>query len=259
MMKKTLQTANILALVITIIMNYLSNTGIFHGSTMATVSAQYQNLFTPSGYAFSIWGLIYIALIAFVIYQSKGLFKKADTPPVVSEIGWMFVISCMANCLWILTWLYDFTGVSVLVMLVLLFSLLRIVVLTRMELDLVPFKRVALVWWPFSLYVGWIMVAIIANTAAYLTKIQWNGFGLSEITWTIIMICVAGFAYLFITWNRNMREAAFVGVWGLAAVANANWNETKSVSFAAVVVALIIALSGAVHGYKNRNNPFIIK
>ncbi|WP_221392209.1 tryptophan-rich sensory protein [Dyadobacter sp. NIV53] len=257
-MKKTLQAANILALIITIIMNYLSNTGVFNGNTMATVSARYQNLFTPSGYAFSIWGFIYIGLIAFVIHQGKGLFKKGYTPSIVEEIGWAFVISCVANCLWILAWLYEFTGASVLIMIVLLVSLLRIIILTRMELDLVPFKRVALVWWPFSLYLGWIMVAVIANTAAYLTKIEWNGFGISDTGWTIMMICVAGAAYLFITWNRNMREAAFVGAWGLAAVASANWNKTQSVAFAAINVTAILILSGLVHGYKNRKNPFII-
>lgn len=258
-MKKTLQMANILALIITIIMNYFSNTGVFNGNTMATVSAKYQNLFTPSGYAFSVWGLIYIGLIAFCIYQSKGLFNKAETRSVVTEIGWTFVVSCIANCLWILAWLYEFTGASVLVMVLLLVSLLRIIMLTRMELDLVPFKRVAFVWWPFSLYAGWIMVAIIANIAAYLTKIQWNGFGISDTNWTVIMLCVAGILFLFLTWNRNMRECAFVGAWGIAAVANANWNGNQTVAFTAATVAVIIVISGAIHGYLNRSQPFIMK
>jgi len=67
-MKKIYQITNGVALVITVIINYLSNTGIFNGETMATVSAKYQNLFTPAGYAFSIWGLIYLGLFGFVIY-----------------------------------------------------------------------------------------------------------------------------------------------------------------------------------------------
>src|SRR4051812_49151643 len=104
-MTKTLQAANILALIVTIVMNYLSNTGIFNGSTMATVSARYQNYFTPAGYAFSVWGLIYLVLSAFVIYQSKGLFGSGKTPDIVGRIGWAFVASCVANCLWIIAWL----------------------------------------------------------------------------------------------------------------------------------------------------------
>ena len=238
-------------------MNYLSNTGVFNDSTMASVSAKYQNLFTPAGYAFSIWGLIYLELIAFCIYQSKGLFKRAEVPAVVSEVGWLFVLSCIANCLWILAWLYDYTGASVIIMLLLLFFLLRIIIQTRMELDLVRFKTVAFVWWPFSMYAGWITVALVANVAAYLTKIEWNGFGISEVSWTVIMICVAGIVHLALTWIRNMREAAFVGAWALVAVAVANWNGNQTIVYAAIGISAILIISSGIHGYQNRANPYI--
>ncbi|KAA6437028.1 tryptophan-rich sensory protein [Dyadobacter flavalbus] len=258
-MKKTLQFSNIIALIITVVMNYLSNTGIFNGNTMATVSAKYQNSFTPSGYAFSIWGIIYLGLAAFAIHQSKGLFKKVESPSVVTSIGWLFVISCAANCAWILAWLYDFTGLSVIIMAILLFSLLRIVITTRMELDTVPFKKVALEWWPFSIYTGWILVAIIANIAAYLTKINWNGFGISGESWTIIMICLAAVINLYLIWNRNMRETALAGAWGITAVAVVNWNEAQSVAYTAVIAAAFLVLNTAVHAYRNRGNFFILK
>lgn len=257
-MTKTLQIANILALIVTVIMNYLSNTGIFNDNTMATVSAEYQNFFTPSGYAFSIWGVIYIGLAAFVVYQSRGLFSEKKAPDVVSKIGWLFVLSCVANCLWIIAWLYDFTGASVLIMMALLASLLGIVFRTRMELDLITMKKIALEWWPFALYLGWITVALIANIAAYLTKIGWDGFGISASTWTIIMICVAGFVQLFLTWNRNLREAAMVGAWGLAAVAVANWNENQAIAFTAVAVVAIIMISNGAHAYVNRGKHYLV-
>lgn len=257
-MKKTLQLSNIIALVITIIMNYLSNTGVFNQSTMASVSAKYQNLFTPAGYAFSIWGLIYIGLIAFAIYQSRGLFNQKEAPDVVDKIGWMFVFSCIANCLWILAWLYDYTGTSVIIMTALLLSLCSIVVRTRMEFDLITFKRVALEWWPFAIYFGWITVAIIANIAAYLTKIKWDGFGISAANWTIIMILAAMLINLFVTWTRNLRESASVGIWALIAVAVANWEVDKSVAYAAVIASVIIFISCGAHSYKNRGQAFIM-
>ncbi|WP_159469968.1 tryptophan-rich sensory protein [Dyadobacter sp. 3J3] len=257
-MKKTLQLSNIIALIITIIMNYLSNTGIFNQSTMASVSAKYQNLFTPAGYAFSIWGLIYIGLIAFAIYQSQGLFNSKETPDVVGKIGWMFVLSCVANCLWILAWLYDYTGASVIIMTALLLSLCSIVVRTRMEFDLITFKRVALEWWPFAMYFGWITVAIIANVAAYLTKIQWDGFGISAVNWTIIMILAAMFINLFVTWNRNLRESASVGIWALIAVAVANWELNKTVAYSAIIASVIIFISCGAHSFKNKGKAFII-
>ncbi|MBE9461554.1 tryptophan-rich sensory protein [Dyadobacter subterraneus] len=257
-MKKTLQLSNIIALVVTIIMNYLSNTGVFNQSTMATVSAKYQNLFTPAGYAFSIWGLIYIGLIAFAIYQSQGLFNNKETPAVVEKIGWMFVISCIANCLWILAWLYDYTGASVIIMTVLLLSLCSIIIRTRMEFDLITFKRVALEWWPFAIYFGWITVAIIANVAAYLTKIQWDGFGISAENWTITMILAAMLINLFVTWNRNLRESASVGVWALIAVAVANWEVNKTVAYTAIAASVVIFISCGAQSYKNKGKAFII-
>jgi len=226
-MKKALQIANGIALIATIVINYLSNTGVFNGNTMKTISDKYHNYFTPAGYAFSIWGLIYIGLLAFVIYTGRGLFKKVNDEWPVLEIGWWFVTSCAANSFWVIAWLYDYIGLSVLLMIILLFSLLKIVLNTRMELDDLPLKKIAFVWWPFCLYSGWISVALIADIAAYLTKIKWNGFGISEIAWTLIMIVIAGILNLVMTWNRNMREFALAAAWALIAIAVSNWNRTK--------------------------------
>ena len=257
-MKKTLQIANIIALIVTIVINYLSNTGVFNGNTMASVSASYQNLFTPAGYAFSIWGIIYLGLAAFVVYQSKGLFKSGETPSIVPKVGWAFVISCAANSLWVLAWLYDYTGISVIIMTGLFLSLVRIMLNTRMELDLVSFKTVVFEWWPFAIYLGWIAVALIANIAAYLTKIEWGGFGISNVSWTIIMIVTATGLNLFLTWNRALRESAMVGAWALVAIAVSNWNGEQSIVQSAIVAAAILLINNAIHAYVNRGNHFII-
>lgn len=255
-MKKIIQIANILALIGTLIINYLSNTGIFNGNTMATVSARYQNYFTPAGYAFAIWGLIYIGLLAFVIYQGRSLFKKTANEWPVLEIGWWFVISCVANSLWVFAWLYDYTGLSVIIMIVLLISLIKIIINTRMELDDLPLKKIAFVWWPFCLYSGWITVALVADMAAWLTKIHWNGFGISGVVWAIIMIIIAGVINLIVTWKRNMREYALVGAWALVAIAVANWNSKQSIFIAAIGVAVVLVISSGIHAYINREtNP----
>ena len=252
-MQKRLSVANIFALIVTIVLNYLSNTGIFNGNTMSTVSAAYQNLFTPAGYAFSIWGLIYLGLAAFVIYHAVVSFKSNQENNVVLKVGWWFVISCIANCAWIFAWLYDYTGLSVIIMIMLLFSLMMIVLKTRMELDDLPMKQIAFVWWPFSLYAGWITVALIANIAAWLTKINWDGFGISAITWTIIMIIIAGIIYLLMTWQRNMREYALVGVWGLLAIAVANWTTEPSIVQSSIIISVILFVSSTVHAIRNRS------
>jgi hypothetical protein len=255
-MKKTLSILNVVALIGTIIINYLSNTGVFNGNTMATVSDKYHNYFTPAGYAFSIWGLIYLGLLAFVVYQGRIVFKIVSDDWPVPQIGWWFIISCVANSFWVIAWLYDYVGVSVILMIILWGSLIKIILATRMELDDLPIKKIAFVWWPFCLYSGWISVALVADIAAWLTKIKWNGFGISEIVWTLIMIIVAGAINLFITWKRNMREFALAGAWALIAIAVENWNGEQSIKATAIIVAIILLLSSGIHSYQNRKtNP----
>ena len=209
-MKKILQIANGIAIVATIVINYLSNTGIFNGNSVENVSDKYHNYFTPAGYAFSIWGLIYLGLLGFVFYTGSSLFKKnlehnnLDND-VLLKIGWRFVISCIGNCLWINAWLYGYIGITVILMFIVLFSLLMIIINTRMELDFHPVKKYLFIFWPFAIYAGWISVALIADIAAWLTKINWSGWGISQIIWTIIVIIIAGLLNVAMVWKRNLR------------------------------------------------------
>lgn len=257
-MKKQLQVLNGIMLIITIVLSYLSNSGVFNGNTMASVSSKYDNLFTPAGYAFSIWGLIYLCLLGFVVYYGRSLFiatKKEDQ--TVEDVGWWFVLSCLANSTWVMLWIYDYILISVLMMIVLLFSLLKIVLNTHMELHNVPFKKFMFLWWPFCFYSGWVSVALIANIAAYLTKIGWDGFGISETMWTVVMIIIAVVSDVFMIWKRNMREFALVGVWSLIAIAVANQYEDKMIYWTALAMALFIFINLSIHGYQNRKtNPF---
>ena len=258
-MKKTLQVANGIALIFTIVMNYLSNTGIFNGNTMKTVSDKYHNYFTPAGYAFSIWGLIYLGLLGFVIYTGCGLFKKetqteSQENSSVLKIGWWFVISCVGNSLWVIAWLYDYIGLSIILMLIILFSLLKIIINTRMELDFHPFKKYLFIYWPFAFYAGWVSVAFIADIAAWLTKINWNGFGVSEINWTIIMIIVAGLVNVWMVWKRNLREFGLVGIWALMAISVSNKGGVASIIYACYIVSAIILLSIIMNKFKNRKS-----
>jgi hypothetical protein len=255
--KRALQIANGVAFVAVIIVNYLSATGAINGINVAEISGRYHNLFTPADYAFSIWSLIYIALFGFAIYQGLSLFKKDADDSIVLSIGWWFVLSCIANCLWIISWIYGYISLSVLIMIFLLFSLIQIMLKTNMEMELISIKKIALTWWPFCLYAGWITVALIADIAAWLTKIGWSGFGLSEMGWAIIMILIAGGINVAMIWTRNMREFALVGIWGLAAIAAANWSSIQAVAYTAVILAGVLFMNIVIHGFINRNRSFL--
>jgi hypothetical protein len=250
-MKKVLPIANAIALIITIIINYLSNTGAFGGNTMATVSAKYPTLFTPAAYAFTIWIAIYLGLLGFVVYQFRSG-PGSESPTTVQQIGWWFVLSCAANCCWVLAWLYGWTGLSVLIMLALLLSLLQIILRTDMELTDPPLRLIASVWWPFCLYSGWITVAFLANITVWLKRINWPEFEKSQPAWAIAMVLLAGVIYLFMTWRRNMREYAIVGAWALVAVAIADSHRSTAVCWTACTVAALLLISSGIHGYRNR-------
>ena len=257
-MKKTLQIANIIAFVVMVFVNYLSNTGAINNTTIGNVSDSLNTLFTPAGYAFSIWGIIYLFLLGFIIYQSRSLFKKVRDDEFILKIGWYFVLSCVANVLWITFWLYGYVNFSALCIFVLLYSLLKIILNNKMELWDAPISIIVFLWWPFVIYSGWITVASIVNVSAYLMDMGWDGFGISETTWAIIMIIIAGIINLLVIWKRNMREFGLVGIWALAAIAVANWEINQTVAYAAIFTAAILFGNVSIHGFKNREtSPFI--
>lgn len=243
---KIIAVLNGLALAATIAVSYLSNTGIFDGHTMATLSARYPTPVTPAPYAFSIWGLIYLSLIDFVAYYAYRAYRGLDDPALRID-GW-FLVTCIANCSWVLAWLYEYTGLSVLLMTLLLGALTRIIALTKMELTDPLWPEIVFVWWPFSFYAGWITVAILANVAAWLVKLQ---IGVSPVA-AIGGLLLAGITYLVMTWKRNMREYGFVGVWALIAIARAQWHQTPAVASVALALAAILFVSSTLHGWRNR-------
>lgn len=249
-MKKQLQIANGFFLVFTVIFNYLSNTGIFNGKTIGNVSDQYHNLFTPAGYAFSIWGVIYLLLLGFVIYTGRSLFNPAknEADDFVEKIGWWFVISCLANCAWIVTWLYGLTGLSVIVLVISLTCLLII-----LKHALIYTENNAKRWLiniPFQIYSGWVSVALIAATAAWLKKINWSGWGISEVNWTIILIIIASVIHLFMTWKKNAPIFALAAVWALVAIAQSNKMEISPVYWVAISAAILLFISSSAKMYQ---------
>lgn len=255
-MKKTLQIANIISFILVIIVNGLGGAGAINDTSIADISNANHNLFTPAGYAFFIWGFIYLLLLGFIIYQSRSLFKPVRDDEFILKTGWWFVLSCFANIMWITFWVYGFMEYSILAIFVLLYALLKIVMKNRMELWDAPISVIAFLWWPFVFYSGWVTVASIANVSAYLKSINWNAWGYSEVSWAVTLIIIAGIINLVVTWKRNMREFALVGAWALIAICVANWEVSPTVANSALAVAIVLIISSGYHGYLNRaTNP----
>jgi hypothetical protein len=236
--------------------NYASNIKLLANETVADVSHKYDTLFAPANYAFLIWPVIYLLCIGFVVYQ--WVLLKNDPNNYIQRTGLWFTLSNIANALWCYCWVHEWLGWCVLIILIQLFSLLILVVHLRLELDDEPVRNIFFVWWPICWYVGWMITATVACIAAWLVYIGWDGFGISDEVWTIIMIVVALVPYLFLHFKRNMREAATVGVWAFAAIAVRQLSVHRNIALAAVIAAVILCIVITIHFYKNRNYvPFI--
>lgn len=255
--QQTLSILNLLAVLFAIGINYYSQVYTIRGNRVSDMSDEYNNLFTPAGYAFSIWGVIFLAILIFAIYQIHRTFVRKQTFDFISQTGPWFVVANVANGLWIIAWLYDFTGVSVIVMLVILFSLIKIIINTNMERWRASAQTIVFGWWPISIYAGWIAVATIANIAAYFTKIGWEGGFLSPEYWTIIMIVIATALNVVLIFTRGMREFGVVGAWALIAIYVRHQLTHETIAILSLMGAAIILVTVFVHAFRNRKiNPF---
>jgi hypothetical protein len=200
--------------------NYLANALPIHGKTTGELADQYPNLFTPAGLTFSVWGLIYLLLAAFCVYQAKGLFgpgKAGEHRLPVRKIGYLFFISCLANISWIVAWHYERVGISVGIMAVLLFSLLPIYLRLRCDQQ-GTWQEKYLFQIPFSVYLGWISVASMANITAWLVDSGWSGGTLSEETWAIGLVGIAALLAIFMLMKTRDIAFALVITWALLGI-----------------------------------------
>ncbi|MBI9049966.1 MAG: tryptophan-rich sensory protein [Anaerolineaceae bacterium] len=209
------QLFNILATVFALVINYLANALPINGIDTGEISDNIPSLFTPAGYVFSIWGIIYLGLIFFTVYQALPAQKNN---PRFEKIGYWYVLSGILNGVWIFLWHYGQMVFSVLVMLGILLSL--IMVYTRGGIGKTKPKGIER--WafdvPFGIYLGWISVATIANIAALGVVTGWGGWGLSPQTWTIIVMLVAMLLSIAMIVRRKEIAYPLVIVWAFIGI-----------------------------------------
>jgi tryptophan-rich sensory protein len=204
---------NILAFVLTVLINGLAgSTTILGGVNTAQVSDSNPTFITPAGYVFAIWGVIYILLFAYIIYQALPSQRGKDFQ---EKVGWFFALSCLFNIAWILVWQYGYVAFSVLPMLGLLGSL--IMIYQRLNIGKVSVGRGQLltVHLPFSVYLGWITVATIADISAALVSHGQSNLIIGAVNWSVLVIVVALLITGIVLWTRRDVAYAAVLVWAL--------------------------------------------
>jgi translocator protein len=243
---------NVVTLAVTLVMNVLANALPLNGRTTGEISDGFAaNVFTPAGYVFSIWGLIYLGLIAFVGYQLTPAGRRS---PAVGRVGGWFALTGVANALWIVLWHYEVFPATIAVMLVLLVALCAIVA----RLGYPRAARSAadrwLVFLPFSVYLGWISVATIANAAIVLLDRGWDGAPFSAAAWAVLMLAVATGLGAWMVSRRGDLAYAAVLVWAFTGIAakQAAVAWVPHAAWAAVVVLVVLAGWRLVRGLNPR-------
>ncbi|MDX9941746.1 MAG: tryptophan-rich sensory protein [Bacteroidales bacterium] len=224
---------NLIAFVFMITMNYLANALPLNGKTTGQLSDQYPNLFTPAGITFSIWGVIYLLLLVFIILQLWGSQQK-----LVSSMGWAFVASALFNGLWILAWHYERTGLSVLIMLGLLASLIFI----NQRLALQPFS---ITKFAFGIYLGWICIATIANITALLVSLNFAGWSISAEAWTIALIGIGAIITMITMARLNNPWLALAVGWAFAGIIIKRHTDYQSIVIASAIALVLVLAAGA--------------
>lgn len=228
----------IISLVLVLVVNGLANILPINGLTTGEVSDQFPILFVPAGYVFSIWGLIYLALIIFAVYilTPKGL----ENPEMDGIAGW-FIAANVFNASWIFLWHYMQFTLTLIPIFGLLISLLAIYLKLKIGIQKRNWREIIFVTAPFSIYTGWATVAVVANVSQALYNLGWRGEPLTPPLWTVIMLAVATLLGVLMIFLRKeviyplVLTWAFIGIW-------VKHGDVPLVAVTALIAAILLAV-----------------
>jgi benzodiazapine receptor len=248
--KRLLPVINVVAMIIALSVNGLANALPLNGKNTGVISDQFRVYFVPAGYVFAIWGVIYIGWIAFAVYQALPAQRNN---PRLARIGWLFAANCVANAAWLFTWHYELFPLSVVVML----SLLALLIAIYLRLDIGRAQVSKIEKWtvdvPFSIYLGWISVATIANITDLLYYWRWDGLGIAPQVWAVIMLVVASALALMMALTRGDVAYLLVFAWSFAGIAVKQAPVPLVANAAWVLLALIVLMIPLGVWYRRKN------
>ncbi len=236
------QIVNVLATIATIVVNGLANALPLNNLSTGEISDQFVVYFTPAGYVFSIWGVIYLALLAFTIYQALPGQREN---PAVRRIGYLYLFASAANVAWLFLWHYEIFILTLVAMITLLGSLIALYVRLDIGRAEVSTADRWLVHLPFSIYLGWVTVATIANVTAVLYYVGWSGWGISPEMWTAVVLAVASIIAIIMSITRADVAYLLVLVWAFIGI-YVKHSGTSLVAISALAAAGIAALMAVV-------------
>lgn len=241
---KIIKILTVVAYAVMVAVNYMAVLFPLGGRSTGEISDNYPNLFAPAGYAFSIWGIIYILLGIYVVYQ-----LWLEKNELAERVNRTFIINAILNASWLFAWHYDLIWLSVIIMAGLLFSLIKISDILRP--NLLVSKEGWLIRLPFSIYFGWITVATIANVIVFLVYIGWNGTGILEILLTVTALLSGAFIGSWRMLRDRFVPYGLVLIWGYGAIlakhiSDSGFARQYPVIIGTVILSLLIFIGTTV-------------
>jgi benzodiazapine receptor len=192
---------------------------------------------------FSIWGVIYVLLGIFVIFQALPREKEKEYH---GKIGWLFVLSSFFNITWLFLWQFEYLAFSVILMFLLLASLIAIYLRLDIGKSEVGIREKLTIQLPFSTYLGWITIASVANVSVTLVSLNWDGFGISQETWATIIVIITLLISIIVLATRKDIAYGLVIIWafiGIAVGQSGNQNIVTLTQASAIIVLITLVSS----------------
>jgi hypothetical protein len=221
---------NLLLFAGVLVMNYLANALPLNNKTTGELSDSLPNLFVPAGITFSIWGVIYLLLLMYCIMQFTSAHSSA-----INSTSVLFGITCILNISWLFAWHYQKLPLSLVIMAALLVTLIII------NLNIINI-RPGIIKASFGVYLGWICIATIANVTALLVYYKWNGFGISDEVWTIIMIFTGTIIVTLSVINMHNPYIGLAVIWAFTGIIIRRHADYRSITFAAAIAIVIVLI-----------------
>ncbi|MCF6136725.1 TspO/MBR family protein [Pseudalkalibacillus berkeleyi] len=222
---------SVLSYILMVGINAYANILPLNGQTTGEISDRFNVLFTPAGYVFSIWSVIYVLLAVWLIYL---LFPKSVNHNVFQKTGIWFVVSSLLNAAWIVLWHYEYFNWTLVVMVGLLLSLIILYSFIQRSSGKRLLDRL-----PFSIYLGWVSVATIVNTGVVLEHNQWKGWGLSDVSWTLVLLFAGTMLAIVFSWKNDDLAFPLVFIWAYIGIA-VKQQEYPSIQYTAIGMAVVI-------------------
>jgi len=252
------QIINIIAIITTIAMNALANIIPFNGVNTGQVADVFFSYFTPAGYVFSIWSVIYTLQIVFIIYQARSSQLNEE---YLGKIGYLYLISAFFNITWLIAFHYAVDNTLLLLlteplMLGILVTLLYTYVKLEIGVTEVSLSQKLAVHLPVSVYVGWISVATIANTASVLNEFFTIPLDTQHL-WTALVLVVALLLAIIMLVMRKDIAYSLVVVWAAVGI-YVKWTTVAVIPlifWTALIVAIVVVFAIIVIPLLMRKNP----